>query len=136
MERREMIVMGCCCPDAVSTLASNEICGNFAVPCQTDTPTPVVLYDTDGTVTPSGTVSIYYDKGCGETLTVTVTDSTGTTDTFDVPPKNTRSRTYDDIVSLAITCTSTATPPETGQCVGKYCVDLNYMVNAGQETVI
>ena len=64
-----------------------------------------------------GTVSIFYSEGCAGNLTVFVTDSSGKTDTFQVPPENTISRTYSDLVMARLTC-----PLGTGNnsCLGKY----------------
>ena len=74
---------------------------------------------------PAGTVSILYSEGCSGNLTVSVTDSSGATDTFQVPPENTISRTYSDLVMVRLTCLPGA---GNNNCLGKYCITISYPV--------
>ena len=104
-------------------LITNEVCGNFKLPCGSSNFT---VWNTTDTA-PAGTVSIFYSEGCAGNLTVSVTDSSGKTDTFQVPPENTISRTYSDLVMVRLTC-----PSGTGNnsCLGKYCITISYPVQA------
>jgi hypothetical protein len=109
------------CPDPCDLLASDGISGNFNILCgQSD----ITLWSTIE-VTSAGTVTIYYGEGCSDALLVTVIDSLGGIDTFSVPQKNTRSRTYASLSEVRITC-----PAGVNQfpCYGSYCIDLNYFV--------
>ncbi|MGN8647353.1 DUF3992 domain-containing protein [Gracilibacillus sp. HCP3S3_G5_1] len=110
-----------CCPDDKEMLATDEVCGNFQLACGTS---DFLVWDTDEVV-PLGTVSIFYLSGCADTLTVTVTNSDGQTDTFEVPPRNTRSRTYANLVSVSLACSTGA---GTFDCEGRYCLDLHYLI--------
>ncbi|MET1179326.1 S-Ena type endospore appendage [Peribacillus simplex] len=103
-------------------LTTNEFCGNFNLPCGSSNFT---VWNTDE-VSPSGTVSVFYSDGCSGNLTVSVTDSSGFTDTFDIPPLNTISRTYSDLVMVRLTC-----PAGTGNgiCSGKYCITISYPID-------
>jgi hypothetical protein len=108
-------------PEHEKCLTTDEICGNFSLPCGFSNFT---VWNTTEVV-PSGTVSIFYSDGCSENLTVSVTNSFGFTDIFLVPPHNTVSRTYSDLIMIRLTC-----PTEIGnnRCTGRYCLSIHYPV--------
>ena len=108
-------------PEPQVHLITNECCGNFKLPCGSSNFT---VWNTTDTA-PAGTVSILYSDGCAENLTVSVIDSSGNTDTFQVPPENTISRTYKDLVMVSLTCPS---GPGNNNCSGKYCITISYSV--------
>jgi len=112
--------LNCCPDDRDKFIITDNFCGNFSLVCG-DSNVPV--WDTYELV-PLGTVSVLYLGGCADALIVTVTDSAGNTDTFEVPPKNTRSRTYANLVSVRLACPGSGT----NNCVGRYCLDLHYLV--------
>ncbi|CAH0224516.1 hypothetical protein SRABI80_02368 [Peribacillus frigoritolerans] len=108
-------------PKPQTFLTTDEICGNFNIPCGSSNFT---VWNTTE-VAPSGTVSVFYSDGCTANLTVSVTDSSGFTDMFEVPPQSTISRTYSDLVMVRLTC-----PVGTGnnRCTGKCCLTIHYPV--------
>jgi hypothetical protein len=103
-------------------LASDGISGNFHISCESS---DVTVWDTVDVIT-AGTVSVYYGEGCASSLEVTVIDSQGDQDTFFVPPKNTRSRTYKNIVELKVSCTAAVNQIP---CLGSYCIKIHYFLN-------
>jgi hypothetical protein len=106
-------------PEPPTFLATNEICGDFYIPCGSSNFT---VWNTTEVV-PSGTVSVLFKGGCTGNLTVSVTDSSGFTDMFEVPPHNTISRTYADLVIVRLTCPA---GDGSNSCTGKYCLTINY----------
>ncbi|WP_077299571.1 S-Ena type endospore appendage [Virgibacillus pantothenticus] len=112
-----------CCSDRNEFLASDNVCGNFSFACgEPNFP----VWDTNEVI-PVGTVSILYTSGCANALIVNVTDSIGNTDAFEVPLRNTRSRTFANLVSVSLTC------PESGSnnCEGRFCLNLHYLAQMG-----
>lgn len=109
-----------CCPDLNNFLANDDFCGNFNFACGDSNFT---VWNTDE-VLPVGTVSVLYTHGCADALVVKVTSSFGDIDTFEVPLRNTRSRTYANLVSIELKCSGTGN----NNCEGSYCVNLHYLV--------
>ncbi|KMJ56659.1 hypothetical protein AB685_20540 [Bacillus sp. LL01] len=122
--------MGCnaCCPDdnqQTGTLATDEFCGNFDIACGTG---PEVLWFLDQTffdalAQTAGTVSVYFESGCGDFVTVTVSRKDLPDTSFDVTPRNTRSISVLNLTGVSISC-----PPGEGRCRGKYCLNVHYDV--------
>jgi Protein of unknown function (DUF3992) len=112
-----------CCPNNNEFLVTDNFCGNFSLACG-DTNNPI--WGTDELVT-FGTLSIFYLGGCAEAIIVTVIDSSGNIDMFEVPPKNTRSRTYANLVSVRLACPGAGTY----YCEGSYCLNLHYSTQDG-----
>lgn len=108
-------------PEPQVFLITNEICGNFKLPCGSS---KFTVWNTTK-VAPAGTVSIFYSDGCTGNLTVSVTNSARFTDTFEVPPGNTISRTYSDLVMVRLTCPSGTA---NNICLGNYCITISYPV--------
>ena len=117
-----------CCPDTtiLGDLATDNFCGNILLPCGTQNEVIWQLdnsFFTAGAQT-AGTVSVFYDVGCDDLLTVTITDRLGGIRVVEIPPGNTRSYSLLNIVKVDITCNG-----ETGTiCRAKYCIDLHYDV--------
>lgn len=119
----------CCCPDdkplQTGTLTLDEFCGNFDLPCKKN---PITVWSLDTTLfdakaQTAATVSVYYEAGCGDVVTVLVERNDGTFATLEVPKLNTRSITILNIVSVQIQCTEGS-----NRCRGKYCINLHYDV--------
>lgn len=110
-------------PEPQIFLATNEICGDFHLPCGSANFT---VWNTTE-VASSGTISVLYKGGCSETdnLIVSVIDSSGFLDTFQVPPHNTVSRTYADLATVRLAC---PTGNGNNRCTGKYCLTINYLI--------
>lgn len=108
-----------CCPDGNEFLATDNVCGNYSFTCgESNFP----VWDTNEVI-PVGTVSIFYSSGCADVLIVTVIDSAGNIDMFEIPPRNTRSRTFANLVSVRLTCPGSGT----NNCEGTYCLNLHYL---------
>ena len=106
--------------DSKKALISDTFSGCFSLTCgEMDIP----VWDTEE-VLPFGTVSVLYTNGCADALIVTITDSAGNIDTFVVPPRNTRSRTFSNLVSVRVSCPGTGS----GICEGRYCINLHYFI--------
>ena len=124
--------MGCnaCCPDdgplQIGDLVSDEFCGNFDIPCGKETEGLWVLDQTffDAGAQTAGTVSVYYEGGCGEFVTVTISRLNLPDTTFDVPLRNTRSISALNLTEVRINCLN----GDSGRCRGKYCLNLHYDV--------
>lgn len=119
-----------CCPDSNSSLqfgdlVTDEFCGNFDIPCGEETEGLWVLDQTffDEGAQTAGTVSIYFEGGCGEFITVTVSRRNLPDTTFNVPPRNTRSISALNLTEVRVNC-----PEGDGRCRGKYCLNLHYDV--------
>lgn len=110
-----------CFTERSEFLATDDICGNFSFTCGNAN---FLVWDSVEVV-PVGTVSVFHTHGCASLLSVTVTDSDGHSDTFEVPPGNTRSRTYANLVSVTFSC---STSSESTICEGRYCLDLHYLI--------
>lgn len=122
----------CCCPDSSASFVSDEFCGNFTIDCAADPGTDIVVWDSTFTID-AGTISVFYDNGCDDTLSVTIYrgGSLGTeVDTLEIPlatsgPNgNTRSVTVQNFDTVVINCTGDGT----GTCRGKYCISANYFL--------
>ncbi len=109
-----------CHRDSTNHLATDNFCGNFSFKCGD---TNFLVWDTDDIV-PLGTVSIFYLSGCSDSLMVTVTDSAGNIDTFEVPQRNTRSRTFANLVSVRLACNGSGMI----HCEGRYSLDIHYFI--------
>jgi hypothetical protein len=124
-----------CCPDvsAVGDLVTDEICGNFHIPCvESDSKSPVRIWEIDPTVylynaQSSASISIYYDQGCSDEISAMITKKDGSTVTISVAKLNTRSYTAIEIVSLDLICDKKE-HTQTIACRGKYCINLHYDV--------
>ena len=125
--------MGCnaCCPDdspmQFGDLVADEFCGNFDLKCGERL---VPIWDLDQTffdagAQTAGTVSVYFEGGCRDFVTVTVSRRNLPDTTFTVPPKNTRSISALDLTAVRISCPD---GEGTGRCRGKYCLNLHYDV--------
>ncbi|MFC0522044.1 S-Ena type endospore appendage [Pontibacillus salicampi] len=108
-------------PEPKTCIASNEIAGDFYLPCNTN---GFTIWGTTELL-PSGSVSVFYEYGCASELVVTVTNSTGMMDTFQVPPHTTVSRSYADVTEVEITCQG---EEEEGRCKGTYCITIDYPI--------
>ncbi|MMZ58516.1 hypothetical protein D1872_205010 [compost metagenome] len=104
-----------CCPDR--PFVTDEICGNFNTIAPVTV--PLTVWSTDGTVFPSGTVNIFYDRGTPATITATVTHSTGAPSTLTIPKGSSISETFSDITSVAIVPAG---------AIGKYCISVHYQL--------
>ncbi|RFA33407.1 hypothetical protein CAI16_14770 [Virgibacillus dokdonensis] len=101
-------------------LATDNVCGNFRFSSDN---AHFTVWDSKEII-PLGTVSIFHNGDDENSLIVTVTDSRGNIDTFLVPPRNTRSRTYANLVSVHLTCSGSRIQ----FCEGRYCLHLHYLV--------
>ena len=104
---------GGCCPDR--SFVTDDICGNFIT--THTTLTPLTVFDTNGTIFPFGTISIFYDQGVLPTIIATVHHSGGGSTPLIVPEGNTISATLSDIASVSI---------DTPEAFGKYCLILHF----------
>ena len=112
-----------CCPDRGGIFLTDEFCGNFTIPCE-DGADPVTVWNSDFEV--SGTVSVFYDRGCADPLTVDVLLAGSNVGTLTIPSQpgntgNTRSITLPAFDELQITCDGTG-----NACTGKYCLNIHY----------
>lgn len=106
--------------ESMKAVVSDDFNGCFSLACGE---TNIPVWDTKE-VLPFGTVSVLYTNGCADALIVTITDSAGNTDAFEVPPRNTRSRTFANLVSVTVSCPGAGT----GTCEGRYCLNLHYFI--------
>ncbi|WP_161795167.1 DUF3992 domain-containing protein [Aneurinibacillus migulanus] len=99
-------------------MVKDEICGTIHVPCKTSD--PMLLYSADQEIIPSGTITIFFDKGRGGTLDVIVNKQTS----FSLFKGQTRSITVKQLKSLEVICRG----GELGFCTGKYHLNINYKI--------
>ncbi|WP_281657908.1 S-Ena type endospore appendage [Halobacillus sp. Cin3] len=124
----------CCCPDRGGQFAMDEFCGNFTIDCLTNTADPA--FDLAETVWTSsfsidaGTISVFYDTGCADPLTVYIANGGVVVGTFTIPLAtlgsngNTRSVTVQTFDEVRIICNTDAAAGNS--CRGKYCINANY----------
>ncbi|ASF38923.1 hypothetical protein CEH05_07270 [Halobacillus halophilus] len=122
-----------CCPDqsVIGDIVTDNFCGNFVLSCNEEDPDINRIWSLDPDLFNAGaqsaaTVSVYYDVGCDNLITMTATKRDLSTIDMVIPRQNTRSITVLDIIAIDIFCTSEG--PDTTVCRGKYCVDLHYDV--------
>jgi len=127
---------GCCCPDrgGAGDFLTDEVCGNFSISCndtdRTQTVWESVLNDTTTSPVSGGTVTVFFDRGCGD-LTVNVYNDGGLVTSFTVPDEpqsstgNTRAQTIlAEFDTVEIVCGEAG---DTGRfCTGKYCITAHY----------
>ncbi|MCA0983764.1 hypothetical protein LCL89_06795 [Halobacillus yeomjeoni] len=138
----------CCCPDrgGAGDFLTDEICGNFTIACGnevgevvwTSNPTDAMGAPIGPAQPVIGTVSVYFDRGCGDTVTVQIIDDSGDTDvvvsTFKVPDApqsstgNTRAQTITKpFTKVVIFCDDDLVEPNEF-CTGKFCITAHYNV--------
>jgi hypothetical protein len=106
--------------DCNTIFLKDEVCGNINIPCTLGL-VSVTIYDTDGTVFPSGSITIFYETGCAAMLQVNIFRTIGSPITFSILPGNTRSQFVSNIESIQIVCQGTGEI----NCIGKYCLALS-----------
>jgi hypothetical protein len=125
--------MCCCGPDPnpnKGDIVTDEICGVFNIPCGEKT----TVWELDTAVVfgngaqSAASVSIYYDKGCGEEMKLTLTSATNTTHEILIPKLNTRSYTFLNIIKAEVECLEKNGQSSNQRCQGKYCITLHYDV--------
>lgn len=122
-----------CCPDQtiMGDIVNDSFCGNFAIPCNSRDAAVNTLWRLgdgffDAGAQTAATVSVYYDAGCDEAVSVRVRRRDNSVESFVVYPSNTRSLTVLNPVEVTIHCNADGGNSNT--CRGKYCIDLHYDV--------
>lgn len=127
-----------CCPDqtVIGDIVSDSFCGNFAIPCNSDNEDINTLWRLgdgffDAGAQSAATVSVYYDTGCNQAVTINVRKRNNAVESFMVYPSNTRSLTVLNPVEVTIQCNAEGGIQNV--CRGKYCIDLHYDVLEPQD---
>ncbi|WP_345239287.1 DUF3992 domain-containing protein [Pontibacillus salipaludis] len=114
----------CWCEDGGDMFFSDDFCGNFTIECGEE---PESVWQSELIVT--GTVSVYYAKGCDAELLVEILLDGNTQQSFTVPLAlesaygNTRSFSVREFNEIQITCSGDGDE----SCVGTYCVNAHYV---------
>ncbi|MEC3885354.1 S-Ena type endospore appendage [Halobacillus sp. HZG1] len=113
----------CWCEEDGDMFYSDDFCGNFTIDCGEE---PESVWESELVVT--GTVSVYYAKGCSDGLLVTILLDGILQQSFIVPLAiesaygNTRSFTVREFNEIQITCIGEGEQ----SCAGTYCINAHY----------
>lgn len=113
----------CWCENDSEMFYSDDFCGNFTMDCSEE---PESIWQSELVVT--GTVSVYYARGCAEGLLVDILLDGIIQQSFTVPLAiespygNTRSFTVQDFNEIQITCSGEGNE----RCAGTYCINAHY----------
>ncbi|OIJ16939.1 hypothetical protein BKP45_20815 [Anaerobacillus alkalidiazotrophicus] len=94
---------------------TDQICCDFMLECSSDLNS--LWVDNSGNIPRSGTITVSFDEGCGDTLDVFINGSLA----FSVGKGQTRSQTVAFVRSLEVRC-----PNGIGFCKGKYSLSIHH----------